>query len=363
MIHLHTPRLISPLGPDLTSAGERFRQGQLPGNEWFLLNELKEPRPYLPVKAAPAGLFERLDALLDEGENYRDCLLVIASTTLDISLIEAQIAHGMPLEQRISTPLDSLAERLCQQHGFAAAFTLNTACTSAANALLYARRALEDGRYERALVIAFETRSEIAQQGFGVLDLFSRDGHYRPFHTERNGLILGEAYASVMLSRTPPTNSFAQLLGGFSACDTSSLTNTREDGSHIEWVMQRALKDAAITPEQIALTKLHGTATPSNDLAESNGIERVFGTNLPPLCALKPFLGHTLGACGLTETLLLIEALRHGPLPANPDHYPSRLPLQCDPLDLPESAHLLLNFFGFGGNNACLILNRSGTCA
>ena len=148
----------------------------------------------------------------------------------------------------------------------------------------------------------------------------------------------------------------ARLLGGFSACDTSSLTTTREDGSHIDWVMQRALHSADCEAEQVELVKLHGTATGANDHAESNGMRRLFGDSLPHLSVLKPWLGHTLGACGLSETLLLLAALRQGPLPALDYAAEALLPLPTEPTAIAPDALLLANFFGFGGNNASLVL-------
>src|SRR5690606_33625039 len=103
---------------------------------------------------------------------------------------------------------------------------------------------------------------------------------------------------------------------------------------------------------KIALVKLHGTATTSNDQAESNGMRRTFAQTLPPLCALKPYLGHTLGACGLSETLLLLETLRQGTLPGCDYAEPALLPLFVEPLSVHAGSLLLANYFGFGGNNA-----------
>src|SRR5690606_4038859 len=114
------------------------------------------------------------------------------------------------------------------------------------------------------------------------------------FHAERDGLVLGEAYSAVMLSREVPDAPLARLLGGFSACDTSNLTTTREDGSHIQWAMQRALDSARLSSTQVELVKLHGTATSANDIAEANGMQLMFGATPPPACVLKPYLGHTL---------------------------------------------------------------------
>lgn len=357
-VYLQRPQLCSAIGEDLQTAAAACREGRMPEPEWFELHERGEQRPYLPVRGAPASLRQRLQRLIaaSSDEALDDCLLVIASTTLDIAAIEARVSNGEATGNQLAPALDALAEELRQQWGFAGAFTLNTACTSAANALLYGTRLVTRHHYRRALVIAFETPSEVTRQGFGVLELTSPSAAYRPFHAERDGLILGEAYASVMISREPGPAPFARLLGGFSACDTSSLTTTAEDGSHIDWVMRRALHSAGATTAKIGLVKLHGTATAANDEAECNGMRRTFPRSLPPLCVLKPYLGHTLGACGLSETLLLLETQRQGSLPGIDYGDQALLPLPAKPLAIPGRSLMLANYFGFGGNNASLVL-------
>lgn len=359
-VYLQRGALHSALGPDLPAANAALRSGLLPTAGTVLLHELQEPRPYLAVTGdqTPGEHFDRLirEILGDEPGVLDDCLLIVASTSLDIDELEAQAAANGGFHPDHSTSLDLIANRLRQRFGFAEAFTLNTACTSAANGLLYGARMLAAGLYRRVLVLAFETPSAIAQQGFGALGLVSPSGKYRPFHPQRDGLVLGEAYAATLLALEPGAAPLARLLGGFSACDTSSLTNTREDGSHIEWVMRQALRSAGVDAGQIGLVKPHGTATGANDRAESNGVRLLFGDALPPLCVLKPWLGHTLGACGLTETLLLVENLAH--LPACDYAGEAMLPLPGEPLAIREGSLLLANYFGFGGNNASLVLQR-----
>nr|WP_312231107.1 beta-ketoacyl synthase N-terminal-like domain-containing protein [Pseudomonas sp.] len=350
----------SALGADLGTANQALRTGVGPHAASFTLHELQEPRPYLSVPGGESR-DEHFDRLLREtlGEAptaLDDCLLIVASTSLDIDELEALAERSGGFHPDHSTSLDLIAEQLRDRWGFAAAFTLNTACTSAANGLLYGARMLGAALYRRVLVLTFETPSAIAQQGFGALGLVSPSGDYRPFHPQRDGLVLGEAYAAALLSPQPGPAPLARLLGGFSACDTSSLTNTREDGSHIEWVMREALRSAGVSAEQIGLVKPHGTATGANDRAESNGVRLLFGEALPPLCVLKPWLGHTLGACGLTETLLLVENLGH--LPACDYAAEALLPLPAKALSIGEDSLLLANFFGFGGNNASLVLQR-----
>ena len=360
-IYLQRAALHCALGDDLHHAAQALQSDQAPQGEPFVLHEVQEPRTYLYAAKTGESLSERLDRLLTETlgappQTLDDCLLIVASTSLDISELEALTTERQGFCPDDSTSLDLLAHQLRQRWGFAAAFTLNTACTSAANGLLYGVRLINAGQYARTLVLSFETPSAIAMQGFGALMLTSPSGLYRPFHPERDGLLLGEAYAAVLLSREPGDAPLARLLGGFSACDTSSLTTTREDGSHIHWVMQQALNSAGCSAAQINLVKLHGTATSANDEAESNGMRRLYGEQMPALSLLKPWLGHTLGACGLSESLLLLKTLQLGALPAVDYASEALLPFSAEPQALAADSLLLANFFGFGGNNASLVL-------
>lgn len=358
---LYNPCLRSALGTDLEQARLRYLRGEKPKAQWYQLHELPEKRPYFAASSQPFGLVEKLCALAEQclqgtRAPYQDTVLIIASTTLDISQLEEAVELGEPLNKQTYSPLDRLAQILRTRLDLPHAFTLNTACTSAANALLYAGRLINAGLYQRALILAFETPSQITMQGFGALGLLSASGAYRPFHEQRDGLILGEAYSAVMLGSTPETPPLAYLLGGASACDSSNLTTTREDGSHIHQVMQQALHSAQRSSSEIDLIKLHGTATQANDSAEANGVRRLFQQPLPACCVLKPYLGHTLGACGLSELLLLHSALGHAALPVESYADQAILPLGQATDQLSAKSLVLSNFFGFGGNNASLLL-------
>ncbi|PTQ71161.1 beta-ketoacyl synthase N-terminal-like domain-containing protein [Pseudomonas sp. GV071] len=364
-VYLQRGALQCALSNDLVGASQAMAGGQRAEGRPFALHELRQPRTYLNVPGDDVSLDQRLDAVVAEalGADHgalSDCLLIVASTSLDITALETLAGDQGQFLPSDSTPLDLEAEQLRSRWGFADAFTLNTACTSAANGLLYGARLLASGPFARAVVLAFETPSALAMQGFGALDLLSPSGHYRPFHPERDGLVLGETYAAALLSLEPGDAPLARLLGGFSACDTSSLTTTREDGSHINWVMRQALKSAQRDADDVALVKLHGTATQANDHAERNGMLSLYGEKMPALCVLKPWLGHTLGACGLSETLLLMQALQQQQLPGLDYAAEASLPLSGEPVVLNENAVLLANFFGFGGNNASLVLQCVG---
>ena len=361
-VYLHSAVLQSALADNLADAALAIQHGHHPYSTEFKVHERQQQRHYFLVRQQQP-LLEHLHANIKAVQQqheipFANCLLLLASTGLNIQQFEALTQAQMGFDPSASTALNFVAETLQQDYGFAASFCLNTACTSAANALLYGARLLQQKHYSHVLLLAFETPSIVAMQGFSALELTSPSGQYRPFHPQRDGLILGESYAAALLSQDPTSQPIARLLGGFSACDTSSLTGTREDGSHINWVMQQALADAQCQAEQIDLIKLHGTATQANDLAEYNGMQSwLQGEQPPALCVIKPWLGHTLGACGLSETLLLLECLKNQHIPVLDDSQQCSLPLLQNPLWLGQKTRILANFFGFGGNNASLILD------
>ncbi|TDQ37304.1 beta-ketoacyl synthase N-terminal-like domain-containing protein [Thiopseudomonas denitrificans] len=357
-VWLHHPQLHSCLGEDLASAAQRVIAGQLPQPDTFTVHERDQRLPCLSARPQ-LTLEQRLHAMLEPIRQATGSLaghlLIVASSGLDITGFEQLTCERGHFKAEYSTPLHSIASALQHDYGFAASLTLNTACSSAANALIYGARLLP--QYQGVVVLAFEPASQLIQQGFAALELTNESGRYQPFHPERDGLILGDASAAVLLSNRQG-NSHCRLLGGYSACDTSSVTGTREDGSHILHVSRQALANAGLTSGDIELIKLHGTATRANDDAEAAGSQHWLQQPGPPaLCVLKPWLGHNLGACGLTETLLLNACLEQGQLPVHTtDNRQLLLPLATRRRWTPARTRILANFFGFGGNNACLVL-------
>jgi 3-oxoacyl-[acyl-carrier-protein] synthase I len=128
--------------------------------------------------------------------------------------------------------------------------------------------------------------------------------------------------------------------------------------------LQQALESAQLNADEIIAVKAHGTASLSNDEAEAAGLRQVFN-QLPPLCALKPRIGHTLGACGLAELALFCGAADQGWLPGTPgiankeNGFAEELGVELNQLPLPITpGHFMLNYFGFGGNNTSLIVSN-----
>lgn len=288
-------------------------------------------------------------------EDLKATSLFLGSTSLDISAVDI----GASDELWLSTT-NKINRALVQHYGLNdLEFTFSTACTASANACLYAKRLIAQGKIDNALVIGCEFYNPLTVEGFKSLDLISQSG-LAAFAKGRSGLVLGEGLAALYLSEKAAEQCQFKLLGGASACDTYSLTMTQEDGSHIAQVISDALSDAGISASEIDVVKVHGTATLGNDEAECNALTRVFNQHQPPLIAFKPFTGHTLGACGVIEIALYQQCQQQqNYVVASYAHDSKELmwPFYVKP-DFTQVNTVLLNYFGFGGNNAALVMQR-----
>jgi 3-oxoacyl-[acyl-carrier-protein] synthase-1 len=239
--------------------------------------------------------------------------------------------------------------------------TLSTGCSSSANALLLAIEMLQREQVRRALVVGAEGLSAVTLSGFDALMLLAPDG-CRPFDRDRGGLQLGEGIAALVLERDDTAHAALTLLGGANACDTHHLTSASPDGAVMREVMREALGSAGIAHESIVAVKAHGTGSADSDAAEANALRGTFVRAMPPLTALKRYLGHTLGACGTLELVALAACLERGFVPAAAGFRTRDPELGIEPLreaiDAPRG-HYLLNFFGFGGNYTSLVVRHA----
>ncbi|MEO6708908.1 MAG: beta-ketoacyl synthase N-terminal-like domain-containing protein [Planctomycetota bacterium] len=237
-------------------------------------------------------------------------------------------------------------------------FAFNTACTASANALMIAARMIRSGWCRHALVMGIELANQTTLAGFSGLQLIAET--LRPFDRRRSGIVLGEGVGAIVLSADPGASALS-LTAGASNGDSYSVTAANPDGSSIAAVQVAALRQAGLDARQILGIKSHGTASPMNDTGEAAGILRVF-PKPPPVCALKPYLGHTLGACGVTELILMAAALERGVFPATPGFEERDPSLDLSPAREASEASAgdyLLNYFGFGGNNTSLLLHKA----
>ncbi|RJS27354.1 beta-ketoacyl-[acyl-carrier-protein] synthase family protein [Corallococcus sp. H22C18031201] len=244
--------------------------------------------------------------------------------------------------------------------------TFSTACSSSANAVGYGAARVEQGA-PWALVGGVDSLCRLTYAGFHSLKLLASDA-CRPFGRNRQGLSLGEGAAFLFLEHESRARARGAPILGYVAgwgcsADAWHITAPHPEGRGAIAAMQAALADAGLSAEQVDYVNAHGTATPANDKAEALAINAVFAGEGPLTSSTKGSTGHTLGAAGAIEAVFCLLAMESGHAPESvglvePDpelrvrHVPRggvQAPLRV----------ALSNSFGFGGNNAALVLTRS----
>lgn len=240
---------------------------------------------------------------------------------------------------------------------------VSSACSSSAKVFASARRMMAAGLIDAAVVGGVDSLCLTTLYGFNALGLISSQA-CRPFDVARDGISIGEAAAFALLERLPEQldEDAVLLLGVGESSDAHHMSSPHPDGLGARLAMQDALKTAHLKASDIDYINLHGTATPSNDAAETLAVAAVFGS-ATPCSSTKGATGHTLGAAGGMEAVICALALQHGLLPGglNTQQLDPALPLNylLDSREQPVS-HALSNSFGFGGTNCSLIFGRAG---
>ena len=289
-------------------------------------------------------------------------------------ILETELAYREldPLSGALPASLDyaathnsfSVADYLRRRlHLEGPAMTVSCACASGAKVFGSARRMIEAGLIDAAVVGGVDSLCLTTLYGFHSLQLCS-SAPCRPFDVARDGISIGEAAAFALLTRVPGAlnGDDVLLLGVGESSDAYHMSAPHPEGDGARRAMLAALSAANLDPGAIDYINLHGTGTPSNDRAESHAVTSVFGATTP-CSSTKGATGHTLGAAGALEAVISALALRNGLMPGGTQT------AQIDPtlsaqylLENRRSrlARVLSNSFGFGGANCSLIFGLGG---
>jgi 3-oxoacyl-(acyl-carrier-protein) synthase len=241
--------------------------------------------------------------------------------------------------------------------------TINTACSSSANAIMYGARLIKNGLAKKVIAGGSDSLAKFTINGFKSLHILS-DEMCRPFDKDRKGLNLGEAAAFIILEKEEDIAGrkvYAEVSGYGNSNDAYHPSSISDDGDGPYLSMKEALNVAGLKENEISFINAHGTATENNDETESRAMIRLFATP-PPFASTKGYTGHTLGAAGAVEAVYSILNLYHQELyPAlqfsNPIESTGLTPqLSYVPATL---KHIMSNSFGFGGNCSSLIFSKS----
>src|ERR1700733_920714 len=270
----------------------------------------------------------------------------------------------------------SVADHLAEKFGAKGSpISLSTACASGATAIQLGVEAIRRGEADATLCGATDgSVNPEALIRFSLLSALSThndppEAAVRPFSKNRDGFVMAEgAGALVLESYEAATARGATILGIVAGCgelaDSFPRPRSSPDGKPIIGCVKNALSDAGIVPDQIDYINAHGTGTPENDKMEYLGISTVFGerTGRIPVSSNKSMVGHTLSAAGAVEAVFSLLTLEHQRIPPTINY---DIPDPAIPFDVvPNKARdarvttVMSNSFGFGGQNASLVLTR-----
>jgi len=238
-------------------------------------------------------------------------------------------------------------------------WVVSTACSSSAKVFGVAARMIAAGLIDAAVVGGVDSLCLTTLYGFNSLELLSTD-ICRPWDGARDGLSIGEAAAFALVERESAAPQ-GWLLGIGESNDGHHMSTPHPEGAGAIAAMRAAIADAGLDAAEIDYINLHGTATPTNDMAEDRAVASVFGTQTPS-SSTKGATGHTLGAAGGVEALIAMLAIEHGLMPAGLNVQQRDPELQLNYLTENREApvrRVLSNSFGFGGSNASLVFGAA----
>lgn len=268
-------------------------------------------------------------------------------------------AHYHYAQQELVAPASFLAAWLGLD---GPCYSISTACTSSARALLSAHRLLQQGLCDAVICGGVDSLCRLTLSGFSALEAVSAEP-CNPFSRNRHGINIGEGAALFLMTKEPAP---IALFGGGASSDAHHISAPHPQGLGAQTAMRSALASAGVAAEQIDYLNLHGTATTHNDAMESLATAAVFPAGVP-CSSSKPLTGHTLGAAGALEAAFCWLTLsEHNPEALLPPHLwdgqgePELPALQLvapgTRLNKAGGRRLMSNSFAFGGSNVSLIL-------
>jgi 3-oxoacyl-[acyl-carrier-protein] synthase II len=301
--------------------------------------------------------------------------------TLEKEVEDFVLGNGIPKHNPFLIPKmisDIAAGMISMQYGFMGVnYATVSACASSSHAIMNAFDHIRIGRADIIVTGGSEaTVTKTAVGGFNSMKALSERNDdpktaSRPFDYERDGFVLGEGAGALILEEYEHAvrrgaTILAEVVGAAATADAHHITAPHPEGIGVINVMNIALSDAGMNPEDIDYVNVHGTSTPLGDVAELKAIRHVFGDHAYNLniSSTKSMTGHLLGAAGAIEAIASIMAMQHDFIPPTINHFTDdpnidpRLNLTFNEAQHRKVRAVISNTFGFGGHNASVILKK-----
>lgn len=269
--------------------------------------------------------------------------------------------------------------RISMLHGLRGPnYTTVSACASSTNALIDSFNLIRLGKADIIVTGGSEAAiNPVGMGGFNAMNALSTRNDdpktaSRPFDAERDGFVMGEGGASIILeeyehAKTRGAKIYAEMVGGGLSADAHHLTAPHPEGLGARNVMANAIEDAGMKPEDVDYVNVHGTSTPLGDVAETKAIQHVFGEHAYNfnISSTKSMTGHLLGAAGAVEAMASVMAVYTNTIPPTINHFTDdenldpKLNFTFHSAQEREVRAALSNTFGFGGHNASVLFKKA----
>ncbi len=299
------------------------------------------------------------EALKQSGINAKDdkILLIISTTKGNISLLESEV-YDEQLQKRIA--LHTSAKLVATHFGFVhQPLIISNACISGSLAIITGMRFIQSGKYDNVVVAGADVITKFILSGFKSFQALS-SSICKPFDAARDGINLGEAAATIVLSSVKKNTDNIKVISGAVSNDANHISGPSRTGNELYQCIAAAMNNAGVSKEDIDFISAHGTATIYNDEMEAKAIA-LAGLTTPPVNSLKAFYGHTLGAAGLVESVISIESLKQNTiLPTKGfEVLGVSQPINvCKKIIHKQINNCIKTASGFGGCNAAVVFSK-----
>ncbi|WP_341227025.1 beta-ketoacyl synthase N-terminal-like domain-containing protein [uncultured Arcticibacterium sp.] len=281
-------------------------------------------------------------------------IIILSTTKGNVDLLDPEEAKLFPSEKKFLWNTGDLLSTYFKNPN--KTLVVSNACVSGVVAINLAKRLLDAEKYDQAVIVGIDILSPFIVSGFQSFKALSQ-GICKPYDKNRDGINIGEACATIVLTKE---KNEIEVLGGSSTNDANHISGPSRTGEGLLLSIEKALKMSNLTASEIDYISGHGTATPFNDEMESFAVSRAGLSNVP-MNSLKSYFGHTLGAAGILESIITFHSMEENTLIATKGHEENGVSQAINIISKTVSKELKTCIklgAGFGGSNASIIFRK-----